>query len=374
MLSSSTKPIRFLAFRYLFNRKGGYGFVNVNTSVAVMGICFGMASLIIVLSVFNGFQDMTTETLKQESPKIRVYSPEKSIYKEFADWALFYSKEKIVIQSNDGFTAIDLFSLYSSDTTEYIHKFIQNTGNKYLYQHDGFDSPSISGDGFISYTTLDNLERLAYTGFAGSFNESNLLSAYLPFLPSNTIATLSDSIDKTGSILDYYGNDSDKLEAMANNLNLRYDTWETLNSEILSILKLEKLFSTFVMFMIVCIGFFNLIAAISMLVTVKKMDFHTLGVMGLSDKDNKKIARLFGTAVITIGLVSGLILGISMIFLQNSFGLIAINVEGRFIDNLPMTIEWYQLVLLVFIIFIVGKLFIELPVSQIKNYNLKPNV
>jgi lipoprotein-releasing system permease protein len=111
-----------------------------------------------------------------------------------------------------------------------------------------------------------------------------------------------------------------------------------------------------------------------MLVTVKKMDFHTLGVMGLSDKDNKKIARLFGTAVITIGLVSGLILGISMIFLQNSFGLIAINVEGRFIDNLPMTIEWYQLVLLVFIIFIVGKLFIELPVSQIKNYNLKPNV
>lgn len=361
---------KFIALRYLFNRKGEYGFVNINTTVAILGIAFGIAAIVIVLSVFNGFQTMTTDALVENNPKLRLYNPSTSSFDKYKEESLLYYNDKIIVEDKSGFVAINVLYLHFRDTTDYIFNFIENADTTVFYQHSGFNSAELSNSS-LRYTNLESLELLAQTGFIPAFSKSNVRSVHLPFIDNASIIKLTKSLNESNLILDYYGDDTESLLNIASSQGIKIDTWQTLNSDILSILEIEKFFSTFVMFMIVCIGFFNMVAAISMLLTVKRIDFQTLSTLGLSIVQLKKIAKYYGSIVIALGLLAGMVISMSVIALQNSFGLISIDVDGRFIDNLPMTFELYQIAIVTLLVVVTGFFMIKIPVSQISVESLK---
>ena len=63
-------PLRF-AFRYLFARKS-HNVINVISGISVAGMAVGTAALVIILSVFNGFDDLVRKSLGEIDPDIRI--------------------------------------------------------------------------------------------------------------------------------------------------------------------------------------------------------------------------------------------------------------------------------------------------------------
>ncbi|HEX9829087.1 MAG TPA: ABC transporter permease, partial [Bacteroidota bacterium] len=62
---------RTIALRYLASKKQ-FGFVTVISVISIVGVSIGVAALIVVLSVFNGFNGLVTSILVSFDPHIRV--------------------------------------------------------------------------------------------------------------------------------------------------------------------------------------------------------------------------------------------------------------------------------------------------------------
>ena len=60
-----------VARRYLFSAKGTH-FINIISGVTILGLSLGSAALILVLSVFNGFEQLIASMINQFNPELKV--------------------------------------------------------------------------------------------------------------------------------------------------------------------------------------------------------------------------------------------------------------------------------------------------------------
>ena len=72
----------FIAKRYLISKKEA-GFITVISMISIVGITIGVAALIVVLSVFNGFNGLVTSILIGFDPHLRVQRTERTLPQDF---------------------------------------------------------------------------------------------------------------------------------------------------------------------------------------------------------------------------------------------------------------------------------------------------
>jgi lipoprotein-releasing system permease protein len=135
--------------------------------------------------------------------------------------------------------------------------------------------------------------------------------------------------------------------------------------DVFKVFKLEKLISYLFLTFILLIACFNIIGSLIMLMVEKQQDSKLLGSMGA---DKNTIERIFitnGVLISLIGAVSGLVLGLITVLLQQKLGFISLGSSGNFIvDAYPVSIHTSDIILVLVTVLVVSFLSVR-PIGPI---------
>jgi lipoprotein-releasing system permease protein len=137
--------------------------------------------------------------------------------------------------------------------------------------------------------------------------------------------------------------------------SLRIQTRFDKNALVYKTNAAEKWATFLILLFILLIACFNIIASLTMLIIEKKKDIFTLSSMGLNSIAIERIFVFEGVLINMIGAAIGAGLGLLLCFLQEKFGLIAM--EGAMVSAYPVSIKWLDIVGILFTVILVGSLF-----------------
>lgn len=117
----------------------------------------------------------------------------------------------------------------------------------------------------------------------------------------------------------------------------------------------EKWFTFLILFFILLIASFNIIASLTMLIIEKKKDIYILESMGLSRSGIERVFVLEGFFINILGAVIGTIVGLALCFAQIKFGLVTM--EGAMVDYYPISVDWLDVIGIFATVVVIGGLF-----------------
>ena len=315
-------------------------------------------SFLTILSVFSGLENYSVSFSKSFDPDIKIKSLRgNTLYADDNDLELISKTPGVVsvsktilgkaVVQNDGktefaeiigvdnefesvilidsimqvgqFSKLDIYSSYTSSA-------ISERLNLTLYNMSGeFTVSTISSD-YLNFflQPFGNSQGLISNGvFKTRDNENeNKIIVSLPFasgLFSYEKNTYSELLLKTS------GN-SNAIKAKLKKLFPDFSilTHKEQNETLYKIMQSEKLIITVIMFFIVLISAFNVVAAVSMLIIEKEDNIKTLRALGMNKKDLFQLFFKQGMLINFSGLIIGLIASLALIFLQINYSLVSI--------------------------------------------------
>lgn len=353
----------FIAFRYLFAKKT-HNIINVISAVSAVGMAIGTAALIIILSVYNGFNGIIKSNLSELDPDVTIcptegkfFTPDDLIFDCLADDPrvheasgvlqdnvfLRYGEQQDLAKAK----GIDDRSLYFGEIP------LARIGAQLAYEMG--INPSFTQMLDIYYPDRDNKVSLANP--TASLHTVSAKPAEIFSLTANTDAELI--IVPVGLMQELVGGEnlisgieirledsSDKsLRAYTKEMNERLpdglkaiDRYQ-LQPDLYKMMKYEKFAIFLILIFVVIIVAFNIFGSLSMLRIEKKDDVQTLQALGAAPTTTKRIFVLEGWLISLSGLVCGLVLGIALSILQQRLGMI--KMPGNYlIEAYPVILQW----------------------------------
>lgn len=143
-----------------------------------------------------------------------------------------------------------------------------------------------------------------------------------------------------------------RLEAdlAASGLGERYDvlTWYDLHAALYGVMRLEKWGASLILLLIVVVAAFNIVGSLTMIVIEKRRDVGVLAAMGLSRRKIRQVFLLEGLLVGLVGTGLGLAVGLGLALLQQATGFVKLSGGDAFlIAAYPVEIRWLDVLLIV---------------------------
>jgi lipoprotein-releasing system permease protein len=364
-----------IAFRYLKTRKKD-GFLNIISIFSFIGISLGVAVLIIVMSVMNGFRTELINkivgfnshiTIKPYETPINFQKFKNNDLKLISNELIFSNTgEAIVINKNytkglvlRGYSNNDFSKLaiikqgnFIGDTNTLIDNNI-SIGKELSFSLNikiG-DKISIMSPSSIE-TIVGNLPK-QQTFIISSIFDSGLadFDQNVAFININTLENFFDlSIDDRNLEI-YLKNPQNiekakiKIEKIFNN-EFVY-TWADMNSSLFSALKVERNVMFIILSLIIIVAAFNIISGLTILVKNKTHEIAILKSIGVLNKSITKIFFLIGIIIGTTATMFGVFLGVMFslyiedlrAFLSNAFNISLFPEEIYFLNNMPSEIN-----------------------------------
>jgi lipoprotein-releasing system permease protein len=399
-----------IASRYLISKKS-HNLINIISSISVLGLTIGTFALIVVLSVFNGFEDIIKSLYGAFNPDFEI---------SIADGKTFEIDElpceKILsTEGVKGYSSIvEEDALFKYGDKQYIGKikgvdknYIALSGvdsmlvDGYFVLQEGDVNFAVVGSGVAWYLNIipDNISRLLTVyvpkrGNSSSFNLNNAFNQktihpagvfsfqqefdeqYI-FLPLQFVKDLMDYQNQITSVEIFVEDNTDgdliqkQLETLVGNEFVVKNRFQQ-NMALFKVMNSEKMAIFFILIFILALASFNMIGSLSILIVEKTKDIAVLKSMGADKKLIKRIFTIEGVLISTIGGIAGLVLGFLVLFLQQKFGLVKLGAEdGDFIINAyPVKMIWTEFAYVFAIVQIIGYLATLYPVNfLLKNYN-----
>ncbi len=362
----------FIARRYLISKKS-HNIINLISGISMVGVALGTAALIIVLSVFNGFESVVVSLFSVFDPDVRITVVEgKSFHNHQIDAdkiraipgiikytevveenALLYYKKQQFLATIKG---VD--SLYQVNSP--INDSLLVTG-KMILQDDSLDF-AIPGYGIAYFLNLDmnapdNLISVYIPKRKGSISglpqesfRSELIRPIAIFsvqqdfddkymlVPLRFARRMLDYTDEVTSIEIRLakGADVPVIQEKINSIvGSKFRTQNRFQQQevLYKIMKSEKWAVFLILTFILIVASFNVIGSLTMLILDKKKDIGILRSLGARDTLIKQIFFFEGLLISLLGAFSGLLLGLLVCVLQQHFGLIKLQGGGSFIIN-----------------------------------------
>lgn len=367
----------FIAKRYL-RSKHKLNFITIISILSTIGITIGVAALVIVLSVFNGFGDLVKSILINVDPhvKISIISSDgikhidklEKLLKSEESIKTFYPvvEGKVIISAKKSYQILNLKGVDSNLVrTGWGLKNKIVIGKLNLFDNSNYPEVTIGlskalklsthiGD-TITITSINNLEKslVNYTipktkkFIVGSVFESNnqdFDDTYF-FTSLNAAKSLFNYKHKISGYELYLNNFEDAgniksfLEDNLNNKDFAVETWYDLHKDLYNVMTIERWAAYLLLCLIIAIASFNILASLTMSVIEKKKDIGVLRSMGVNDNSILKIFMFEGILVGVIGTIAGLILGLLVCYLQIEFKLYPMDSTKYIIDALPLEIR-----------------------------------
>ena len=398
-----TKIERLISSRNLRPKKKE-GFLKIISIFSFLGITLGVAILIIVMSVMNGFKTDLTKKILGLNPHI-VIQPNGStiedkyllqLKKNFKDINISktYSGEGIAI-SNDKAKGLILkgvnpkekkmLKFFSKNITSgNIKNFEKNNvfiGNELAYNlnlREG-DYINLMSSAFVS-TPLGNLPRQENFRIAGTFNTGFLeFDQNIVFLNIGDALLIFDKKPKDQNIEIYLPDplDANKYKNKIEKINQNYFiyTWADLNKSFFSALKVERNVMFIILTLIIIVAAFNIISGLTILIKNKTKEIAILKTLGLNDSSIKKTFFLTGFTIGFFATLSGIILGIIFslnieklrVFLSIVFNLEIFPSDIYFLEELPSEINFYSVSIIFILSLLVSAIAAYIPAKNISN-------
>ena len=389
----------FIARRYLFSKKS-HNVINIISGVSVFGIMVSTAALVLVLSAFNGIENLvislfsTFETdVKIESVRTKTfeasYIPDE-VYQ--MDDLLNYSKviEEIAIIKNDEqfvigtIKGVEKSFLSMSEMKDNLLDgqcrlksgenpvglvgagALENLGG-YIYESDfpseSFTIYSPNRNEKISRRNLDAFTTSTIP-IVGTFSFNNEVDQEYLVVPLDYAAEILDyGTEITAVELDFPdGTDTDRKKEQLEQIlgpDFKVKTNYEQNELIYQTSKSEKWITTLLLAFIFFLATFNMVASITMLVIEKKDNMQTLHSLGAKKIQLQRIFFYEGLLINGLGLILGLAIGYGICFLQQQVGLI--RMEGSVVEYFPIKFKLDDLFVILGITLIFGVLAAYLP-------------
>lgn len=385
-----------IAARYLLGKKSTNA-INIITWVSVAGMSIGTAALILILSVFNGFEDLLSGMLNSFNPDVKV---------ELAQ-GKYLSKDSVNMDALSKIDGIRAISFTIEETSFFTYKGSQEVGtikgvDEHFQRVTSIDSTLIAGrfnisDNQISYCVIGSgmNTKLAVNPsdpltplMAYMYNrvpkgplakEFRTLSVY----PAGVFSVGSDvdmsyilvGLDDANRLLDLEDNfnaieiklkspayEKSVIQQIKNILGPSFTIKNRYQQDdgFMKIMNIEKWVSYLIACLTLAVIAFNLVGSLWMIVLEKKKDIAILKSMGYTTKGIKQIFLLVGIIISFVGLVSGIILALIFYVLQKNYGLISIP-EGFLIDAYPIALKAFDFVLVALTVMSIGYLASLLP-------------
>lgn len=395
----------FIGWRYLKSKKS-HNVINIISGVSVAGVTIGTMALVVVLSVFNGFESLVVSLFNTFDPQLKVYpATGKTFDEDTFPWEEVSKIKGVTAQT----AVIEEKVLLRYGTNQYLAT-LKGVGENYetwtglnnmisegslLLEFKGRPL-AIPGQGVAYYLglDLDNFERdievyaprrTANLGLnpEQAFNRmdihaSGIFSVQQDFDSKYMIVPLSFAEEALG-----YSGELSAVEMAIDgdkNLNKIQDLVQSVvgsnfivknrfqQQEMLyKIMRSEKWAIFMILGFILFIATFNVIGSLSMLILEKRKDIAILKSMGAGDKLIKRIFLVQGMLVSFGGALGGMILGAAICFVQQKFGLVKISTEGGsfLIDAYPVVMQTMDFVYVFIVVSIIGLVAAWFPVRNI---------
>jgi lipoprotein-releasing system permease protein len=389
----------WIAYRYLRARRQE-GFISVVSWFSLIGIAIGVATLIIVMSVMNGFrEEMLTRIigfnghaslyLSQNSKQINPNNIKKILLdiEEVRD-AIPVVESTIMASTAKrskgvfarGFSLNDfkgnelLFNSISSDT----------------FANFAYDNSVIIGHKLYKYLNLkegNNITLISPTGLSTPFGSAplakkfNIAGTFDLGMYEYDSSVLFMSIKNLRDFIGYSDNQIDHVEIFyknpenselnSYNIKKKLDNleqgnivvpWTSRHKQLSSALEVERTVMFIINTLIIIVAAFNIISSMIMLVRDKESSISILRTIGVTDKSILKIFVIVGSSIGFIGTAFGLIIGLLFSiniekiqkFLEGFTGTNLFSAEIYFLSNLPSKIILSEVVFVVLLAFILS--------------------
>lgn len=196
----------------------------------------------------------------------------------------------------------------------------------------------ITGDGF----------RRRNVSMAGIFSLEKQYDDKYVFVPIDFAASLMH-FGKQRSSIEVIGKAGVSTKKLKKVLEPAFgDSFVLLNSDeqhasLLRAIRIEKLFVFLTFIFILMLASFNIFFSLSMLVIEKRSDIRMLFAMGASERLVRNIFFTSGALIAFFGATSGLVIGLVTVLLQDRFGLVKMGMSTAVVQSFPVKLEWLDL-------------------------------
>lgn len=397
----------YIARRYLFSKKS-HNAINVISAISVCGVALATLALVCTLSVFNGFQDLVASFFTAFDPELKITAVQGKVFdgqdpavRQLRDWpeVAVYSEsveDNAMVQYQDRQAMVVIKGVEDNfDRLTPIDSILFGRGEPLLhdevvhYAIPGIQLLSILG---TSIRFLDPLEvyapkrgaKVNLANPAASFTTGSLFSSGLVFAVNQEkydASYILTSIGFARRLFQYTtevssiglklqpGTDIDALQQRIQKAvgdKYKVENRYEQQADTYRIMEIEKLISYLFLTFILMIACFNVIGSLSMLIIDKRDDVETLRHLGASDRQITRIFLFEGRMISFFGAFAGIVLGLLLCWLQQTYGLISLGDSGAFVvDAYPVSVHATDVVLVFVTVLVVGFLSVWYPVQHL---------
>lgn len=398
----------FVARRYLFAGKS-HNVINIISAISMLGMAIGTAVLIIVLSVYNGFDGLVRSSLSDLDPDyIITPSAGKTFVAEGADFDWLHANGSVenvfnILQENifvqyEGRQSVakakGVDSLYEAESPLRTHMLLGDFSLHHGEMQQCLVGMNLAGKLGVNVNFLSPME-FYFPSREGSISIQNPMASIgiEHARPTGIFSVNADTdnslvivpIELMRDLLDYEKEVSAVEVRLAPGLSRKQvkefekDLYGHFldgfvvrdrmrqNDSLYKMMKYEKAAIFLILVFIIIIIAFNVFGSLSMLIIEKTEDISTFRSMGATEGTVKSIFVLEGWLISLIGLVSGLALGVAFVLLQQKFGFISMPSGSYVVKSYPVRLQLDDLLITGLGVALIGYLIALLPASSLSS-------
>jgi len=390
---------RLIAWRYMVGRKS-FQAINIITGISAAGIAIGAGALMLILSVFNGFEDLLRSLynsiytdLKVFPSEGKLFAPDSTALATIRSWpevaGASVTMEETALLDYEGNQ--DICTLKGVDDQ---FRRVTNIDSvvlerEFVLQHNELQL-AVVGAGLAQrlginvdnpYATLsvylpnsrqrgplDKPFRVQYAYPIGRFSIKQDYDYQYAFVSLDFIRTLANQPGMASAVEIRLNPGADekavraKLPALFGS-PVQVRNKDEQNASFFKLMNIEKWISYAVVSLTLIIVSFNLISALWMIVLDKQKDISILQAMGAPPGDVRAIFLRAGWMICGIGWLLGVILALGFYVAQKQFGIVPVP-EGFVVESYPIALRWIDVLIVGVTVFTIGTLAAWLPARK----------
>ena len=378
----------FIAQRYLLAKKS-HNLIDIITWISIIGISVGAFALIVVLSAFNGLEQVISSMSNRLTPDLQVAA----VKGKTINLAAFPLEQLKTVRGVEVvMPTITDDALLRANDKQHIGQ-VKGVGPEYarlkrinevLLGGEWIEGSAVPGAGVAWHLGINPYSPYAmvrvYVPKRGEASQMSLENGFnsdvltvqnvfmteqeldekLVLVPFEWLARLIEYEDKATNVELFLGADADankvkkEVKAIVGN-DFSVKDQQEQQATLYKIMRSEKWAVYIILTFILVLATFNVVGLLSMLMIEKRKDTEILKAMGADKRLIQKIFVNEGLLISVAGGIIGLLLGIILVLLQQKFGFVKFGTGGNYVvDAYPVLLKLQDVLLIFATILVVG--------------------
>ena len=372
----------YIASRYLFSKKS-VNAINLISGISMLGVFVGSAALIIILSVFNGFETLILTMYNSFTPELRIepakgksFDPSTAYFTTIKNDSRLVNytevlQEKALLRYDNG-QFIGLVKGVSDDFIKGKNLDSLVMDGSFILKNKGENYAVIGAavQRYLSVNIKDEFRSIEiYSPKKGAQNSFSVAEEFTvkTIYPAGVLQSQQDMDDivivpidfarellneeKKISFIELYlkspadisGFQKELTRKLGNDFTVKNRSQQ--NQLLYKILQSEKWAIFLILTFVLVIAIFNIIGSLTMLVIDKRKDIAVLSSLGANRSLIRSIFFTEGMMISMIGCILGLLVGYAFCLLQQQFGFIKMGSMNLIVSVYPITLKWMDFML-----------------------------